>query len=166
MSLTPEQLSQVEAWAEAGANLNEVQTRLRDQFGISLTYLDARLLMLEVGVRLKDKPRAPEPEAAPAVEPASADAGVDAGEQEATSPQSAELPAGGGSVIVEADQITMPGAVLSGKVTFSDGQQGMWYFDQMGRLGLANVPKGYRPPEQDIPEFQKHLDQIMQRAGF
>ena len=53
-NLTPEQLAQVEQWAADGATLNDVQTRLKNELGISLTYLEARLLMLDVGVRLKD----------------------------------------------------------------------------------------------------------------
>jgi hypothetical protein len=166
MQLTPEQLAKVESWAANGANLNEVQSRLKEEFGISLTYLDARLLMLDVGVRLKDKPRNPEPQAPSEAAPATVAADDTDGQEEASAPESAE-PSGQGAVVsVEADQITMPGAVLSGKVTFSDGQQGNWYFDQTGRLGLANVPPGYRPPPLDIPEFQRQLDGIMQRAGF
>ena len=57
--LSPEQLAHVEQWAAAGANLNQVQDRLKTEFGISLTYLDARLLMVDIGVRLQEKPREP-----------------------------------------------------------------------------------------------------------
>ncbi|MBV6499779.1 MAG: hypothetical protein CJBNEKGG_02242 [Prosthecobacter sp.] len=167
-SLTPEQLSQVEQWAAAGATLNDVQTRLKNELGISLTYLEARLLMLDVGVRLKDKPREqPKPEepapAAPQDElaepeiPDEDESPVDVDDPQATP---------GGSVTLTADQITTPGALISGKVTFSDGQTANWYLDQFGRLGLGGAPQGYQPPKGDIPQFQKQLDQLMQRAGF
>ncbi len=35
------------------------------------------------------------------------------------------------------DTVARPGAMVSGSVTFSDGQKGHWYLDQMGRLGVA-----------------------------
>jgi hypothetical protein len=75
-----------------------------------------------------------------------------------------DLPAS--TVTLSADKITIPGALISGKVTFSDGQLATWYLDQMGRLGLSGAPQGYQPPKQDIPEFQNQLDLLMQRAGF
>jgi hypothetical protein len=167
-SLTQEQLSQVEQWAADGATLNDVQTRLKNELGISLTYLEARLLMLDVGVRLKDKPREqPKPEdpspAAPQDEvaepgiPNEDESPVDVDDPQATP---------GGAVTLTADQITTPGALISGKVTFSDGQTANWYLDQFGRLGLGGAPQGYQPPKGDIPQFQKQLDQLMQRAGF
>lgn len=167
-SLTQEQLSQVEQWAADGATLNDVQTRLKNELGISLTYLEARLLMLDVGVRLKDKPREqPKPEdpapatpqdevAEPGV-PTEDESPVDVDDPEATP---------GGTVTLTADQITTPGALISGKVTFSDGQTANWYLDQFGRLGLGGAPQGYQPPKGDIPQFQQQLDMLMQRAGF
>lgn len=169
-SLTPEQLSQVEQWAAAGATLNDVQTRLKNELGISLTYLEARLLMLDVGVRLKDKPREqPRPE-----EPAAAPAPAVVESPEAGIPNEDESPVDvddpqatpGGTVTLTADQITTPGALISGKVTFSDGQTANWQLDQFGRLGLGGAPQGYQPPRGDIPQFQQQLDLLMQRAGF
>lgn len=164
--LSPEQLAQVELWAADGATLHQVQDRLKSEFGITLTYLDARLLMLDVGVRIKDKPREPEkapeseaepePQATPEAE-ADVDAGGDLTEE--------ELPAGGG-LEMGADQIAIPGALISGKVTFSDGQKASWFLDQMGRLGLNGAPQGYQPPPADIPLFQQQLDLLLQKAGF
>ena len=153
--LSPEQLAHVEQWASDGANLNQVQDRLRSEFGINLTYLDARLLMLDVGVRIKDRPKevikAPEPASAPD----DLDEGVDGPEG---------LPAG--SVKLVADHITIPGAIISGKVSFSDGQLASWHMDQTGRLALTGAPKGYQPPAADIPLFQQQLDLLMQQAGI
>lgn len=160
--LSPDQVSQVVSWAAEGANLNQVQDRLKSEFGITLTYLEARLLMVDVGVRLQDKHReaaTPAAEPEPVVEEESLPEDLDA------EPESADdLPAS--SVQLSADQITIPGALISGKVTFSDGQMATWYLDQMGRLGLSGAPQGYQPPKQDIPAFQNQLDMLMQRAGF
>lgn len=170
-NLTPEQLAQVEQWAADGATLNDVQTRLKNELGISLTYLEARLLMLDIGVRLKDKPR--EQPRQEAIEPAPAPAAPEA-EMEEAYPAEDEAPIDvenpdvtpGGNVTLTADQITTPGALISGKVTFSDGQTATWYLDQFGRLGLGGAPQGYQPPKGDIPQFQQQLDMLMQRAGF
>ena len=58
MTLTDEQKSAVTRWLEAGAGLSEVQKRLREEFQVSLTYLDTRLLVDD----LKLTPKDPEPE--------------------------------------------------------------------------------------------------------
>ncbi len=169
-NLTQEQLALVESWAADGATLNDVQTRLKSEFGISLTYLEARLLMLDVGVRLKDKPREqpkPEPEAPPAAAPKEPE--PEAWEEPASALAETEIEPEnepGAEVTLTADQIAIPGALISGKVTFSDGQTATWYLDQFGRLGLGGAPQGYQPPKGDIPKFQQQLDRIMQRAGF
>lgn len=161
--LSPEQLAQVESWATDGASLNQVQERLKTEFGINLTYLDARLLMLDVGVRIKDKPREPEKPAEP--EPAPQPEPEPSADDWASADETAEAPLGGGFEM-SADQIALPGALISGKVTFSDGVQASWFMDQMGRLGLNGSPQGYQPPPADVPLFQQNLDLMLQRAGF
>jgi len=154
-NLSPEQLQQVESWAEAGANLNDIQSRLKSDFGISLTYLDARMLMIETGVRLKEKAKevpkpAPEAEPAPATVPAMAE------------DWSAGEPVGGGGVSVTADATPAPGAIASGRATFSDGQSAIWYVDQNGQLGIKAPTPGYQPPPNDIPSFEQQLDALLQ----
>lgn len=169
--LSPEQLAQVETWAAAGAGLGEVQERLKTDFGINLTYLDARLLMLDVGVRLKDKPREVEKAPEPAPAPPEEDVGAEGFEEEdPDAGTAAETEAGVDETAVPlemtTDQIALPGTVISGKVTFSDGVTGAWFLDQMGRLGLSGTPQGYQPPKADIPQFQRNLDAFLQRAGY
>ena len=56
MQLTNEQTEAVRAWLADGASLYEVQTRLKEQFGVEMTYLDVRLLVLDIGASVKDKP--------------------------------------------------------------------------------------------------------------
>lgn len=166
--LTPEQLAHVEQWAADGANLNQIQDLLKKEYDITLTYLDARLLMLDVGVKIKDKAREKEKEQAPPAPPPADE--LDAQETgEDFEPEVVDLepvPAPGGAVTLTADQIAMPGALISGKVTFSDGQTASWFLDQMGRLGLSGAPQGYQPPKADIPSFQNQLDGLLQRAGY
>ena len=77
-----------------------------------------------------------------------------------------EEPAAGGGVSVSVDHLARPGAVVSGKVTFSDGQSADWYLDQTGRLGLVAKTPGYRPPAADVPQFQAALDAELRKMGF
>ncbi|KAF0171418.1 MAG: hypothetical protein FD161_4329, partial [Limisphaerales bacterium] len=77
----------------------------------------------------------------------------------------AEPPALGG-VKLSVDTLARPGTVVSGKVTFSDGQTADWYLDQMGRPGLVPAQKGYRPSQMDIMEFQELLQMELQKLGF
>ena len=76
------------------------------------------------------------------------------------------LPAGGGKVSVTVDQITRPGAIASGKATFSDGQTADWYLDQTGRLGVVPKQQGYKPSAMDVQDFQLALQQEMAKLGY
>jgi len=77
----------------------------------------------------------------------------------------ASLPPTGG-VSVSVDQLTKPGAMISGKVTFSDGQVADWYLDQTGRLGVVPKQAGYKPTAADVQDFQAALQQEIARLGF
>jgi hypothetical protein len=164
VNLTPEQLAELTAWAEAGATLNDVQQRLKQQFGITMTYLDARLLLLDLQVKIKEKPKdkPPEPVVAETLPPE--DDGFDSQADDLSALPVA--PPVGTVPKLSVDQVTMPAALVSGKVTFTDGQTISWYVDQMGRLGLRGQEPGYQPPPQDVPLFQQELDRILTQAGF
>ena len=68
------------------------------------------------------------------------------------------------SVSVEVDKVTRPGSMASGTAIFSDGVNCPWYLDQFGRLGLMPKQEGYKPPEGDLAEFQKQLDEFLADA--
>ncbi len=153
--LSPEQQQSVESWAEAGATLNDVQGRLKTEFGLSLTYLDARMLMIEIGVRLKEKVKDAPPE--PAVAAAAADVSAPSAAAD-WNPAAAE----GGKVSVTADAVPMEGAIASGQVTFSDGRSAVWFVDPAGRLGLRAQDPAYQPPPADISVFEQQLDALLQ----
>ena len=160
--LTKEQEQAVAKWAAEGANLNDIQARLNSEFQVNLTYLDARLLVIELGLKLQEKKKDTPPEKAadPASAPSAAGPEV-AGESEVLPPQ------GGGSKLrITVDQIATPGTMVSGKVTFSDAQTASWYLDQTGRLGLRATSADYKPPAADIPVFQQELEVALQKAGF
>lgn len=162
-NLTDEQQAQVKAWAAEGANLNEMQEHLRSTFGVTMTYLDVRLMLVDLSVALVDRKPKPVEEPKPEVEETSkpeADA-----ELVATEP--GVLPKeGSGGVTVSVDKVAIPTMMVSGKVTFSDGQDASWYVDQMGRLGLKGPAADYRPPEADVPLFQQQLDQLLTSQGM
>src|SRR5580658_6111370 len=54
MTLTPEQKQTVASWVAAGDNLSTVQKKLSTQFQLSLTYMDVRFLVDDLGHELKN----------------------------------------------------------------------------------------------------------------
>ncbi len=56
--------------------------------------------------------------------------------------------------------------MISGKVTFSDGQLAEWYLDQTGRLGVVPKTAGYKPSAADVQDFQTALQQEVAKLGF
>jgi hypothetical protein len=152
----------VARWIQQGAKIAEVQTRLGSELGVRLTYMEVRFLVDDLKVTPVDPepPETPEPQPTPPP-PVS-------GPTSAPKPAApaAPTPPLGGSVSVSVDQIARPGALVSGKVTFSDGQKAAWTLDQMGRLGLAADQKGYRPSAADVEQFQIALQNELAKAGF
>jgi hypothetical protein len=154
MNLTEEQRQRVTAWILQGAKLSEIQNRLAQEFGLRLTYMDTRLLVDDLKLTPKD------PEPAKTEKPAAS--ATNKPVEEKTSANAAK--AGGVSLTV--DQIARPGAFVSGKVTFSDGQKAEWYLDQSGRLGVIPAQQGYKPPAADVQQFQMLLQDELQKMGM
>ena len=161
MNLDESQKATIAEWVAEGLKLSDIQSRIQESFGISLTYMDARFLIDDLELELKDQPKpvdkdlrnAPPPPPAP---PEEAPAEM--------SPGPEEIPAGG--VSVSLDKLYKPGAVVSGQVVFSDGQDAEWALDQMGRLSLNAAVEGYQPPETDLQDFQQKLSSLLQKQGF
>ena len=170
MQLTQQQTQTVAKWIEEGLTLAQIQDRLGREFEIRLTYMEARMLVDDL--KLLPKETVVE-------EPAKKDAAGDDGfddQENAPAPHVAEDAAGAnpsqqapgegapaGDVKVKVDTLTRPGAMVSGSVTFSDGEVVGWYLDQMGRLGMLPPTPAYRPPQQDIPVFQMLLERELSR---
>jgi hypothetical protein len=154
MNLTEEQRQRVTAWILQGAKLSEIQNRLMSEFSVKLTYMEVRFLVDDLKLTPKDPepPKTPEPVASP--KPA-----------EELKAEPSSIPAAG-KVSVGVDQIARPGAVVSGKVTFSDGQKADWYLDQTGRLGVVPAQQGYKPSPADVQQFQVSLQEELQKAGL
>ncbi|HTR43191.1 MAG TPA: hypothetical protein VMH87_16375 [Pseudomonadales bacterium] len=154
MNLTEEQRQRVTAWILEGAKLSEIQNRLGQEFGLRLTYMDTRLLVDDLKLTPKDPepPKTEKPPVADVKKPL-----------EEKSPADTALP---GGVSISVDQIARPGAFVSGKVTFSDGQKAEWYLDQTGRLGVIPAQQGYKPPASDVQQFQMLLQDELQKMGM
>ena len=166
--LSNDQKETVRQWAEEGADLSDVHKRLKEELGIQMTYLDARLLVFELQVSL-DKPAEPETDSSEAevtdeITDVQSELEAAAKDLEAIEPEPAPL--GGGSVDVTVDQVAQPHAMVSGRVRFSDGKGGAWYLDQMGRLGIDPDEEGHRPSQEDISAFQSQLQETLKSQGF
>jgi hypothetical protein len=167
MNLDESQRQQVAKWVEQGLKLSEIQSKLAAEFGARLTYMELRFLLDD----LKLKPKDTEPPPAPTL--------AAKAPQTPPSPGAAKQPApaggddlgdepspGRGGVSVAVDQVTRPGALVSGKVTFSDGQTAEWYLDQMGRLGVVAKQQGYKPSQADLMTFQTELQNELAKMGY
>lgn len=154
MNLSEEHKKLVTSWIAAGASLSDVQRRLKEECQIGLTYMEVRFLVDDLNLQLNEQPKQSEAVARLAE-------AKEQGEQER---ENAAAPVPTSGVQVTLDTITKPQALVSGKVTFSDGETAEWMLDQTGRLGLNPSKPGYRPSQADIMSFQQELQRVVQ--GF
>lgn len=168
MNLDESQRKKVAEWIAEGLKLSEIQTRLAIEFGLRLTYMDVRLLVDDLKLTPKDiEPPAPlPPGGSPLTAPSAPGARPTPAQPGKAGPKGAAPSGAPGNVAISVDQITRPGAVVSGKVTFSDGNRADWYFDQTGRLGLVSQQAGYRPTSADLQQFQVLLDTELSKLGL
>ena len=146
--LSEEQTAALKKWAAEGDQLADLQRKLKDEFSLNVTYMDMRFVVLDLKLEIQSQEE-PEPEV-----PA---------EEEVTEEAAASPPVGGaGAVSVSVDQITVPGAMVSGRVTFSDGENGRWAIDQMGRPSLDPDTAGYQPVHEDLVSFQNELRKALE----
>ncbi|WP_269523668.1 hypothetical protein [Coraliomargarita parva] len=157
MDLTDTQKAAVKTWINEGKSIADVQRLLREDFSISMTYMDVRFLVDDLDISFAE------------VE-AQADAvkEADESEKDAETVEPELVDAGGnGTVSVEVDQVMRPGALVSGTVIFSDGVKLGWQLNSGGQLGLipGDDPE-YRPSPEDVQEFQVQLQSALQQQGF
>jgi hypothetical protein len=147
MTLDDTQKKRVTAWIDEGLKLSEIQKRIETELGLRMTYMELRFLVDELKVMPKDvdPPKIPTLPTPPPAVPA-------------TPPP--------GGIAVSVDTVTRPGALVSGSVTFSDGQTATWYLDQTGRLGVMPQQQGYKPSQADVQAFQTELQVELQKLGL
>jgi len=163
MNLDESQRKKVGEWVSQGLKLSEIQNRLASELGLRMTYMEVRMLVDDLKLVPKDAERVTP--ASPLTAPAGETAQT-AAPRPGSNPQPLAAEAPAGKVSVTVDQIARPGAVVSGKVTFSDGKQAQWYLDQTGRLALLPEQQGYRPPASDVQEFQMALETELSKIGL
>ncbi|MBK71914.1 MAG: hypothetical protein CMO76_00570 [Verrucomicrobiales bacterium] len=147
--LSSEQVEMVKEWVAEGAQMADLQKRLKDDFGFNVTYMDTRFLSLDLALNFQ----------------------VD--EEESEGPNDIENPEAheevdleplvqdGETVTVTLDQVARPGAMVSGTVTFSDGMKALWLIDEMGRPSIDPDQPGYQPSEADLVSFQAELKGLL-----
>ncbi len=151
MELSDAQKAAVTQWIQEGRSLADVQRSLREEFEISMTYMDVRFLVDDLDVAVVEE----EPEPA-----------EDATEAETTEPEIVDE-GGDGTVFVDVDAIMRPGSLVSGTVKFSDGVSLGWQLSAAGQLGLipGDDPE-YRPSPEDVQSFQAQLEEVLRKKGF
>ena len=162
MDITDDQKATITEWVRQGEDLSTIQSRLKDELDITLTYVDTRFLLADLELELSDE----------AEEEQAAETGIEENHPENTgeenrgtaevvagdNPPPVEQDAGSESAVsVTVDSLTQPSAMISGKVTFSDGECAAWLVDRMGQLRLDPETENYRPSAEDIAKFQEEL---------
>ncbi|MGB2266925.1 MAG: hypothetical protein ACPIB0_08835 [Akkermansiaceae bacterium] len=159
--LSDHQVQSVRDWAADGAQLADIQKRLEEEMELRLSYMDTRFLILDLGVEIRNLAKE-EAESSQVEEPASIEPGSEDDKMLSEDDLEVLPPPSQGKVTVTVDGIARPGLMASGRVTFGDGKSGIWYVDEMGRLGIDPEEEGYRPGEADILAFQRELQAVME----
>jgi len=160
MQLSDAQKATVTQWIQEGRSLADVQRSLREDFDISMTYMDVRFLIDDLDIPVIE-------EEATAATAATAAEAAEAAEATEVEPADAELVDEGGAVTVDVDAIMQPGSLVSGTVRFSDGVNLGWQLSAAGQLGLipGDDPE-YRPSPEDVQSFQSQLEEVLRKKGF
>ncbi len=188
MNLDKNQSACVKSWVADGASVADVQRRLKSEFGISMTYMDVRFLIDDLGAEIVSKEQPSEADA-PSEIPQESAGGMqpdpaesygdnsgygepdyaDAADTEPAaeeggygSPAQPENPAQAANIQVSVSPIQRPDCIVSGDVVFSDGTKAEWRIDRMGQLGL--IPEaGKTPPQSDMYPFQLKLQELLSK---
>src|SRR5438270_13838303 len=123
MNLDEAQRRKVSEWIGQGLKLSEIQNRLDSELKVRMTYMEVRLLVDDHKLTPKD-PEPPKASKSPLAAGAPAPSGAKSPAGAPTPGSKPSPPPGapaGANVSVSVDQIARAGAVVSGQVTFSDG---------------------------------------------
>ncbi len=169
MTITQKQQDAICTWLADGASLSDVQKLLKETFDLRMPYLDLRLLVLDLGAQVKDKPK-PAPKPAPAMD-VPADHTMTNQPKGPTMQAAAEMNQQAAMsdtlVSVTVDTLVTPAtAMISGSVVFTDGEKAHWYFDRTGRFGFEPATLGYRPTRADSEAFEKLLQKEISQRGY
>lgn len=164
-SLSDEQISQIQSWADGGDVLSDIQMKLNAEFEIKTTYLETRFLLEDLKIDLLPTPEPKKEEEDVPEEVTEEAASEDAG-SDAPVPVPAPAPTGDESATVTIDKVLRPGALVSGRVVFNGGEAAAWWLDQMGQLGFEPDTAGFKPTDAQAMAFQKELQVAVQQSGI
>lgn len=152
MKFTDEQKSAVVDWLGQGRSLSDIQQALKVDYDLTITYMELRFMVDDLEIPLSE---------GPAEDPV--DASEDASEA-VLEPEPVLDPNG---VQIDVDALVLPGALVSGSVTFSDGESLKWQLAATGQLGLIPGDNpDYRPAPEDIQSFQEQLEEVLRSKGY
>jgi hypothetical protein len=152
MNFTDEQKSVVVDWLGQGRSLSDIQQALKVDFNLTITYMELRFMVDDLEIPLsEDTSEGP------------ADTGEDAADA-VLEPEPVLDPSG---VQIDVDALVLPGALVSGSVTFSDGESLKWQLAATGQLGLIPGDNpDYRPSPEDVQSFQEQLEEVLRSKGY
>ena len=145
-----------------GNTLADVQRLLKDEHDVVLTYLELKMIALDLEVDWTQYDKAKPEEAEEESEEGSADedSSAEGADPEAASDEEEAIEPPGFTT-VNVSKIVRPGSAISGDVTFKSGAKAEWSLDQMGRLGL-NPKNDLQPDEDDLRDFEAELRRALQ----
>ena len=120
MSLAESQKKTVSEWVTEGKSIAEIQRLIQEDFSTSMTYMEVRFLIDDLDVAFKE-------------------AEEDKPEKADDEPEVVEATLH--RVDVDIDAVTPPGALMSGRATFSDGVTLDWQLMSNGRAGADSWRK-------------------------
>ncbi len=189
--MTEEQKKAVASWADEGAGISEIQNRLASEFDVHMSYMETRLMLMDINVSVKDKVTAPKKNDSDGISTGEAEVSEDedgeeyAGDEDSADADSADALSGGadgeetadegesgekensgGDVSVEVNRIAQPGFVVTGSAVFPDGVSAEWGITNDGRISFVPSKPGYRPSAEDMRKFQLKLRDALYGKGY
>tara|TARA_B110000003_G_C16637142_1_gene528835 strand:- start:312 stop:791 length:480 start_codon:yes stop_codon:yes gene_type:complete len=159
MNFTDEQKSAVVDWLGQGRSLSDIQQALKVDFNLTITYMELRFMVDDLEIPLSEDTSEDVADAGEDL----ADAGEDAADA-VLEPEPVLDPSG---VQIDVDALVLPGALVSGSVTFSDGESLKWQLAATGQLGLIPGDNpDYRPSPEDVQSFQEQLEEVLRSKGY
>ncbi len=152
--LSPDQVQALRVWAEKGLDLNAIQKKLYEELGLKLTFMDTRFLLQDLEISISRPEPAQEMEMIPESVQESQASQADEFVSSSTPPDPLL-----GKTQVTVDEITLPHALISGKVLFKSGAQGVWNIDRTGGINWdASIGE---PTDDDLREFETELRTLL-----
>ncbi len=139
MSLSPDVIERIRAWAAQGVDLNGIQKNLSEE-GISVRFMELRFILLDNNIEIA-QPEAATPEQ----------------EEEKAQPAPAVT-----DVEITLDELQIPGTMLSGKAIFPSGIRGAWCFDAQGSFAWTDLSD--RPSAEELQVFQNKLNAMLRQG--